>query len=144
MKKYTIAIVENDEDEQLFMNIGFQKSDLFEILTMVSDGDKLFEWLAAHPNELPDLILSDLNMPGMNGNDIIVEITSSPLYKHIPVIITSTSGTPSISNKCLQLGAADYLIKPDTFVDYEPFTRLLFERIESRKLLQAQPDKPID
>src|SRR5689334_19087096 len=125
MRKYRIIIVENDEDEQFFMKEGFKASGLFEVVTEVKNGDILFNWLKEHPIELPDIILSDLNMPGKNGYDIITEIKSNPSYTHIPVIVTSTSSTKTIIEKCLHMGAADYVIKPETFIDYVPFVQHL-------------------
>lgn len=137
MRKYKIVIVENDEDEQLFMKEGFDATTgLFQIIAMAKNGDELMEWLEAHPASLPDLILSDLNMPGKNGYDIIDEIRSTPEYANIPVIITSTSSTPTIMNKCLERGAADYVVKPDTFIEYVPYVERLYRRIEDRQLVK--------
>lgn len=138
MKKYRIILVENDEDEQFFMKEGFNASGLFDILAQVKNGDHLLEWLQEHPQNLPEVILSDLNMPGKNGYDIIAEITGSPRYQHIPVIITSTSSTPVIIDKCLSMGATDYIVKPDTFVEYEPYVKLLFKKIEQNHWVKGE------
>lgn len=132
MRKFKIIIVENDADERYFMKEGFDAVDLFEIMAQVRNGDLLFEWLAANP-ELPDVILSDLNMPGKNGYDIIEEVRSTPAYANIPVIITSTSSTQSIIDKCLKLGACDYIVKPETFIEYRPFVRQLHEIMTKRQ-----------
>jgi CheY-like chemotaxis protein len=136
MKKYKIIIVENDEDEQLFMKEGFDTANLFEVVGQVKNGDTLFEWLDENKNNLPDVILSDLNMPGKNGYDVINEVRANPLYSHIPVVITSTSSTPTIISRCLDLGAADYLVKPDTFVEYVPYVKGLYKRIEEKQLVK--------
>jgi CheY-like chemotaxis protein len=85
---------------------------------------------------MPDLLLSDLNMPGKNGYDIIQEIKAHPVYSNVPVVITSTSSTPAIIHKCLEKGAADYLVKPDTFIEYGPYVQKLFQRIEEKKLVR--------
>ena len=136
MRKYKIIIVDNDEDEQFFMKEGFDAADLFEIVAQVKNGDILLYWLKEHPANLPDVILSDLNMPGKNGYDIIEDIKGNTLYAHIPVIITSTSATKTIMEKCLAMGAADYLVKPDTFVEYEPFVNDLYQRITEKHLVK--------
>jgi CheY-like chemotaxis protein len=136
MKKYTIAIVENDEDEQFFMKEGFERSGNFTIAAVFSNGNELMNWLHAQANNLPDIILSDLNMPGKNGYDIITEIKETPALSHIPVIITSTSSTKTFIDKCMALGAADYLVKPETFVDYLPFVENLYAVINSKSLVR--------
>jgi CheY-like chemotaxis protein len=136
MKTYNIIVVENDEDEQLFMKEGFDSAGLFRIITMVKSGDELFEWLEANSAKLPDLILSDLNMPGKNGYDIIDEMQENPLYASIPVVITSTSSTPTIISKCLARGAADYVVKPETFIEYVPYVERLYQRIIEKQLVK--------
>lgn len=136
MKKYNIVIVENDEDEQLFMKEGFDATGLFNIVAQVRNGDTLLEWLNDHQQNLPDVILSDLNMPGKNGYDVINDLNSDSAYSHIPVIITSTSSTRTIIEKCLALGAADYIVKPETFVEYVPYVQNLYKRIEEKQLVK--------
>lgn len=140
MKTYKIIVVENDEDEQFFMKEGFDTTGLFQIITMVKNGDELFEWLAAHAEALPDLILSDLNMPGKNGYDIIDEIQANPAFASIPVVITSTSSTPTIISKCLERGAADYVVKPETFIEYGPYVERLYQRIGEKQLVRKAAD----
>jgi CheY-like chemotaxis protein len=136
MKKYKIIIVENDEDEQLFMKEGFDAADMFEIIAQLKNGDALLEWLNENPLSLPDVVLSDLNMPGKNGYDVITDLKTNPSYSHIPVIITSTSSTKTIIDKCMSTGAADYIIKPDTFVEYVPYVKNLYKRIEEKELVK--------
>jgi len=135
MRKYKIVMVENDPDERMFMKEGFEAAGLFEIMEQVKNGDALMPWLEEHVHALPDLILTDLNMPGRNGYDIIDSVRNDERFAHIPVVITSTSSARNIMDKCLAAGAADYIVKPDTFIEYEPFARLLFERISEKGLL---------
>ena len=138
MKTYNIIIVENDEDEQEFMKAGFDTvPELFRIQAQLMNGDTLLDWLNDHQNDLPDIILSDLNMPGKNGYDIIEAIKENPGWSHIPVVITSTSSTPTIINKCLTAGAADYVIKPDTFIEYGPYIKQFYNRIMEKNLVKA-------
>ncbi|HYG15430.1 MAG TPA: response regulator [Bacteroidia bacterium] len=134
--KYTIAIVENDEDERFFMEEAFNKSGLFDIVAQLENGDALFNFLETNPDTCPQVILSDLNMPGKNGFDIIAGIKANPKLCHIPVIITSTSSTPTMIEKSRNLGAAEYLIKPDSFIHYEPFIKTLHKLIEEKQLVK--------
>ncbi|GAB4016729.1 response regulator [Spirosoma koreense] len=136
MKKYKLVIVENDEDERLFMKSGIEQTGLFEIVAQAEHGRQVLEWLTAHLSDLPDLILSDLNMPVKNGYELLEALQEESRFAHLPVVITSTSATPSTIEKCLTLGAADYLIKPDTFLDYEPYGQELYKRIEQKQLVK--------
>ena len=136
MKKYRIIIVENDEDERMFMKEGFDAAGMFEVIAQMQNGDSLFEWLNKSGHNLPDVILSDLNMPGKNGYDIINEIRNNPAWSHIPVIITSTSSTKTIIDKCLSQGASDYIVKPETFVEYVPYVKNLYQRIADKEMVK--------
>lgn len=136
MRKYSIITVENDEDEQFFMKEGFDQTGLFDLVAQLSNGNDLHAWIRDNTGPLPDLILSDLNMPGKNGYDILDEFRNTPALSHIPVIITSTSYTKSIINKCLDKGAAEYLVKPDTFIEYVPFILNLHKIIEEKQLVK--------
>lgn len=136
MRKYKILIIENDEDEQLFMREAFEEDGGFEILTQLDSGNKLLEWLRSNPDRLPDLILSDLNMPGRNGYDITSDIRSDKQFSNIPVVITSTSSAKSIMDKCYEQGASLYMVKPDTFIEYSSFVKQLKKEVEQRQLLR--------
>ena len=138
MKTYNIIIIENDEDEQEFMKEGFDSApELFRIKAQLASGDELLDWLEDNQQDLPDIILSDLNMPGKNGYDIIAAVKENPAWSHMPVVITSTSSTPVIIDKCIAAGASDYVIKPDTFIEYAPYVRRLYKRISEKNLVKA-------
>jgi len=63
----------------------------------------------------PDLIFLDINMPFMNGMEVLAEIKNKEMLKHIPVIIFSTSIPLEIKIIMQNLGAMDYYIKPNDF-----------------------------
>jgi len=132
MYKYKIVVVENDEDERMFMMESFNANNMFDVLGMVKNGDHLIDWIQENSDNMPDVILTDLNMPGKNGYDIIRFIKGHELYSDIPVIVTSTSSAQSIIDRCLDMGAADYLIKPDTFLEYGPYLQKLHSLLSNK------------
>lgn len=136
MKKIKIVIVENDEDERFFMKQGFEGSDVFELVGQLTNGDDLLEWLETHRTALPDVILSDLNMPGKNGYDILDYVKANPAYSKVPVIVTSCSTLNSTINRCIAKGAADFVPKPDTLLEYEPFVQSLHHQIQQKQLVR--------
>ncbi|RYZ55625.1 MAG: response regulator [Sphingobacteriales bacterium] len=137
MRKYKIVIVENDEDEQVFVEQGFAESGLFDVMAILRNGDTLKRWLE-ETGSMPEIILSDLNMPGKNGYDIIQEVRATPSLAHIPVVITSTSSARTIMERCLNLGAAGYLVKPDTFLEYKPFAENLYQKLSEGHLVAPE------
>src|SRR3954447_3890461 len=126
MDKIRILIAENDEDEQFFMKDGFEESGYFDVLSFAGNGEELLEILYRN-DENPDLILSDLNMPGKNGYDILKELRGHSRFDHIPIVITSTSSVRSVVETCMQLGATKFIQKPETFVEYGDFAKELAE-----------------
>lgn len=135
MKKIKILIIENDEDERYFMKKGFELAPSFDVMAILNNGDSLIRWLES-AEALPELIVSDLNMPGKNGFDILEYINNSSKYRHIPVIIISTSSTDTVISNCMEAGAAAFMPKPDTFIRYDKFAEVLYKEIDTRQLLK--------
>lgn len=71
-----------------------------------------FEALRILPREEVDLILTDINMPDINGLELLSFVRSNPLYQKLPVIIISTEGSRKDIDRGLSLGANEYLVKP--------------------------------
>ena len=71
-----------------------------------------FEALRLLPRDHVDLILTDINMPDINGLELISYLRGNPNYKNIPVFIISTEGSAKDIEKGRQLGADEYLVKP--------------------------------
>lgn len=62
--------------------------------------------------ERVDLILSDINMPEMNGEELLAELKKDEALREIPVLVISTDATSIRMQRMLKLGAAGYVIKP--------------------------------
>ncbi len=71
-----------------------------------------FEALRLLPRDHIDLILTDINMPDINGLELISYLRANPNYIDIPVFIISTEGSAKDIEKGKQLGADEYLVKP--------------------------------
>ena len=71
-----------------------------------------FEALKILPRERFDLIITDINMPDINGLELVIFLKKSDLYKNIPLFIISTEGSKQDVAKGLALGANEYIVKP--------------------------------
>jgi len=80
----------------------------YEIIS-VSDGMEALETL---PNENIDLLITDLNMPNVDGFELIKAIRSNENYKSTPIIVLSNLSEADDIEKALEYGADSYLIKP--------------------------------
>lgn len=85
----------------------------------------------------PDLILLDVQMPGMDGFDTISELKTDPTVRHIPVIFITADTLPEIESHCLESGAADYIAKPVN-------PRVLQARARTHLLIKQQADMLAD
>jgi len=71
-----------------------------------------FDALRVLPREQVDLILTDINMPDINGLELLSFVRNNQVYKELPVIVISTEGSHKDIEKGLSLGANEYLVKP--------------------------------
>lgn len=74
------------------------------------DPIKALEWL--NEGNLPDLIISDIRMPHMRGNEFLYYLKGNELLKHIPVVMLSSEESTTERIHLLEAGAADYILKP--------------------------------
>lgn len=76
----------------------------------VPDGVQGMKWL--QEGNLPDLIISDIRMPEMRGDEFLSWIKGNELFKRIPVIMLSSEDSTSERVRLLEVGAEDYIVKP--------------------------------
>jgi len=122
----TIIFGEDDIDDIDFLKETFSVLDNSFDLLFIDKGRKLLAKLEAlADNELPCLLVLDYNMPELNGAEILEHLKLNVRYNPIPKIIWSTSGSDTYKNKCLELGAVDYVIKPDNVKDFVETVRFM-------------------
>lgn len=71
---------------------------------------KAIEWL--HEGNFPDLIISDIRMPLMTGDEFLLYMKSNELFKSIPFVMLSSEESTSERIRLLEAGAEDYILKP--------------------------------
>lgn len=116
-KKQIILIVDDDSDDREILRDAFMsKHKDHRDYVFIETGDQLLEHLEnANKDELPALIMLDLNMPGKDGREALKEIKESERFRSIPTIIFTTSGSHKDRDMSYSLGANSFITKPDTF-----------------------------
>jgi len=104
-----ILIVEDSETMRALLAATLEELDEPVKITEASSG---FEALRCLPREPYDLIVTDINMPDINGLELVSFAKSNGAYRAIPLIIISTEGSERDREKGLALGADAYLVKP--------------------------------
>lgn len=107
MSKKLIFVVEDDASIGQLYEYTFDSSD-FQV-RIFDSAEEMFE---AIKTELPDLIIMDLMLPGMDGITAISQLKNQPETMEIPVIIISANGTETVKVRGLNIGAEDYIEKP--------------------------------
>jgi DNA-binding response OmpR family regulator len=104
----TIAIIEDDQVISQMYRMKFE-SDGFavHVATNGKDGITLVE------ETTPDVILLDMQMPGMNGDEALAEIRKHDWGKHIPVIVLTNLGEEEAPKNLRSLGIESYIVKAD-------------------------------
>jgi two-component system, chemotaxis family, chemotaxis protein CheY len=106
MKK-SILILDDDVSIRTLLDLFLQKE--YQIFTK-KDGMEAMMWLEG--GNLPDLIVSDVNMPRLNGYQFLNNIKKSGFFRSIPVIILSGIENDVEKARFIELGAVDYIVKP--------------------------------
>jgi CheY-like chemotaxis protein len=125
----TILIVEDSDDDFLATMRAFKKSNLSNPVRRCTNGDQALDYMfrrgefSAHDKApLPGIVLLDLNLPGMDGRDVLRQIKDDPNISNIPVVVLTTSNASQDIEQCYAAGANSYVKKP---VDFEGFMQAI-------------------
>lgn len=110
-----LLLADDDEEDCLMFQEALQEITVTAKFTKVHDGEKLVQWLTQTPDNLPDFLFLDLNMPLKNGHECLAEIKKSPQLQSLFVIIFSTTVDTLNIDKLYETGAHYYIQKPNSF-----------------------------
>ncbi|WP_444997267.1 response regulator [Aliikangiella sp. IMCC44359] len=121
-KKYYphLYLIEDDVDDQYLITSVLKKIKTEIVLSIFSCGVNMLNHIDKQPTQsknLPDLILLDLNMPSIDGIEVLKKIRKHPNTSNIPVVIFTTSNSPSDLLTALKQGANSFIIKPRAYDD---------------------------
>jgi two-component system, chemotaxis family, chemotaxis protein CheY len=109
---YSVLIVDDSPVMRSFIKrvlrlSGFEVGHCME----AGNGEEALTQLSAHP---VDIILTDINMPGMNGEELLRRLCADGVLKNIPAVVISTDATNDRIVQMIELGAQGYMSKPFT------------------------------
>lgn len=145
MKKNTILLVEDDELDVISVRRALKKIELDHELITAYNGiealNKLREHRGGHNEDLPDVVLLDINMPKMNGIEFLSELRKDPDLKHLKVFVMTTSGDQHDRTATENLGVSGYLIKPLNFTNNDKRRDSMdsFVQFQLRTILLSTP-----
>jgi len=103
-----VLIVEDSKAIRSVIRIALEEAGDF----FAAEANNGFEALKMLPRRNFDLIITDINMPDINGLELIGFVKSNPAYRDIPLIIVSTEKTEEDKRRGMALGAMGYVVKP--------------------------------
>lgn len=118
IRNKSILLVEDDIVDVMTVKRAFKEICVENRLSSVSNGEEALEFLNESTNELPGLILLDLNMPKMSGLEFMRMLKKSEQFRSIPVIVMTTSDNENDRCESFKNSIAGYMVKP---VDYDAF-----------------------
>jgi len=117
MKQQTIFIVDDDADDRKIIFDAFNEKNTVFNYVFFEDATSFLDKLHSSDTN-PDLILLDLNMPGMLGIQVLKELRGSPQYATIPVIVLTTSVREKDKRTAYELGVSCFLQKPQSYAGF--------------------------
>jgi CheY-like chemotaxis protein len=127
-KKNEINILiadDDDDDREFFTEVVSEIAPLVSIKN-VKNGVALMEYINKADLRLPDIIFLDLNMPCKNGRECLKEIKKSEKFRHIPIVIYSTSSNIKDIENAYNDGADLYVTKPNSFSELKKIAKKVF------------------
>lgn len=122
----TILLAEDDDGHANLIHRNLQRAGLVNGFARVGDGQEALDWIhgegryAGREMKEGVLLLLDINMPRIDGVEVLRRLKSDPTTESIPVIMLTTTDDPREVERCYRLGCNVYITKPieyDAFVD---------------------------
>ncbi len=115
-----ILVADDDMEDCAMIREAFQESRLLNDLHFVHDGEALLSYLHRKNEQyseesLPGLILLDLNMPKMDGREVLKAIKNNEAFHQIPIVVLTTSQAEEDIVRSYNLGANSFITKPVEF-----------------------------
>ncbi len=127
IKRFLLA--DDDEDDAMLFREALQEIDPAIICYYAVDGREVMDKLDRE-FEIPHIIFLDVNMPGMDGWVCLTKLKQDTRYKHIPIIMYSTSSYQRDADKALDLGALCFFTKPNDFKQLKNILEVVAENLK--------------
>ena len=123
MKTRNILLVEDNEGDIVLTLEAFKDGGVANKVSVLKDGQEAIRFLNKEgkyiKEKTPDMVLLDINLPKVDGKDVLKYIKSSDYLKSIPVIIFTTSSSEKDIQDCYNNYANCYITKPDNFNKFQ-------------------------
>ena len=136
MKAIEILVIDDDSDDVQFFQQALNDAMPEFTLLAFFDAEAAFTHLERRVQDgepLPDAIVTDLNMPRVEGHRVISYLKANAHFHHIPVIVVSVSKRGEDSEKSFMLGASGYFVKPLRDEDWFPIIQSISDLVDQSR-----------
>ena len=131
-----ILLAEDNDGDVFLVRRALEKKGLLHELVVAHNGEEALGWLDGHAGEdmqgsAPDLILLDLNLPRIDGAQLLSHIRKSDSFSRTPVIVLTSSDSPKDRQMALELGANLYFRKPTDLASFMDLGRISEETLNA-------------
>ena len=127
MQPIRILLVEDDPGHALLIEKNLRRSGLVMEIDHFRDGQSIVDYLTVAADNLTGhacpVIFLDLNLPAMDGYQVLKTIKTAERTRKIPIVVLTTTDMPQEITKCYELGCNLFITKP---VQYEEFCRTIY------------------
>ncbi|WP_327287340.1 response regulator [Streptomyces sp. NBC_01198] len=117
-RSYTVLLVEDDDADALLIEEALLERGMARAVHRATDGITALAHLRDAASPRPDLLVLDLNMPRMNGRELLAVLKSDPLLVTVPVVVLTTSAAPDDITGAYREHANAYVTKPVNLDDF--------------------------
>ena len=120
MKAINILLIEDNEGDILLTREAFEESKIVNKIIVLKDGKQAIDFFETIDNreDIPHLVLLDINLPKMSGHEVLVYIKNNERYKSIPVIMLTTSSSEKDILSSYKNHVNCYITKPIDVSDF--------------------------
>lgn len=142
--RFKVFLFEDMQDDEQLALRALRSSGIAVDIEVARDGEQALAilgiWEDRDDGELvvPDLVISDLKMPKMGGDQVLARVRACRSLREVPYVLFSSSDERSDIERCMSLGATDYCVKP---VDYHQFIECI-RGIAQRWLSERESEEP--
>ncbi|OGP54705.1 MAG: hypothetical protein A2Y65_03355 [Deltaproteobacteria bacterium RBG_13_52_11] len=122
IQKVTILLAEDDHGHARLIEKNLRRANLTNDIIKAHDGQQVIDYLFSNDCAPALLVLLDLNMPVLDGYQVLERMKTDERTKRIPVVILTTTDDAREVTRCYELGCNAYITKP---VDYEQFSETI-------------------
>ena len=122
-----ILLVEDNPGDVRLTKEALRRGRVANHLDVVGDGDSAIAFLRREGKyadaEMPDLVLLDLNLPGLDGREVLAEVKNDPALRRLPIIVLTTSSSERDIARSYDVGANCFVTKPVDLADFMEVVR---------------------